>query len=308
VVNMLRSYYNPTFDPSRNPVYQAMVDMVPGGTEEDGGGLGGVLDIFAFAQAPGGMMRLVEVGYNSTLFTKATAHRMLTQIKAITYITAFQATQGAGILHSKALPKFLPSVEAAHTAAEQSSLGSFPLKLHGADGEEKKVSMVSGFELKGTPDEFDFFRRSKRFAMHSGVMPTTDVGHPKFGAQYQIPPKPAKKKGPQQPEVVLPEVVVDKNWVKCEPNPDWTPEGAEPVAYNSFRLLEGVVESYDAKNGFGLIACDSINEPIPFFKMGVPIMKRPTKKNAISLRGQQVAFSYFGGEQCYADGLRFLEA
>jgi hypothetical protein len=310
VVNMLRSYYNPIFDPSRNPVYQSMVDMLPGGDEESGGAMSGVLDIFAFAMAPGGMMKLVEVGYNSTLFTKSTAHRMLMQMKAISYITAYQATQGAHVIHTHPLPKYLPDLEGAHNASSNACLGSFPLKIHGSDQDERNVSLVSGFELKGTPDEYDFFRRSKRFAMHSGVMPTTDVGHPKFAPQYQIPPKlPQKKKGQAQAEIILPEVVMDDSYEKSAPNPDWRSEDSKSLASESCQLLQGVVETYDAKNGFGMISCDAVSEPIPFFKMGIPIASRPTKKQHVSLRGKSVAFSFYVGDgHCYATALRFLES
>jgi len=315
IVGMLRSFYNPTFDPSRNPVYQSMVDMVPNGTEEDGGGLGGVLDIFAFAQAPGGTMRLCEVGYNSTLFSKTTAQRMLMQIKSITYITAFQATQGAHMLHSKPLPAYLPTVEESHAAPSKSSLGSFPLKIYGnsddAKDEECTVSLVSGFGFKGTPDEYDFYRRSLKFAQHSGVMPTTDIGHPKFGPQYQVPPKPPKKKNQPQVEIVLPQPTLDDSYqkVSVEPNLEWSPADSESLAKDSVQMLEGVIESYDAKHGFGLIKCNSINEDIPFFKMGVPIKNRPTKKQTRALRGLNVVFSYYngGGGQSYATGLRFLD-
>lgn len=306
IVQMLRSYYNPTFDPSRNPVYQAMVDMVPFGGEEDGGGLGGVLDVFAFAQAPGGMMRLVEVGYNSTLFTKTTAHQMLMQIKSMLLITAFQATQGGDALFNRPLPKYMPTMEDSHPAPTGGCLGSFPLKIHGEGEKETQVSMVCGFELEGTPDEFDFFRRSRRFARHSGVMPTTDNGH-KFGVHYQLPPKPPKKKGQPQLDIVLPEVLTDENYEKSAANPEWSPEDAAPVCNNGVHLLEGVIESYDSKNGFGLINCNSVNEPIPFFKLGVPIKYRPTKKQSSNMRGQKVGFSYYNcGSRIYANGLRFL--
>merc|ERR1740130_2642088 len=126
-------------------------------------------------------------------------------------------------------PEVSSTVEDSHAAPSNACLGSFPLKIHGQDEDEKEVSLVCGFELKGTPDEFDFFRRSRRFARHSGVMPTTDIGH-KFGMHYQVPPKPPKKKGQPHVEVVLPEVETDASYQKGEANPDWSPQDAEPAA------------------------------------------------------------------------------
>jgi len=138
-------------------------------------------------------------------------------------------------------------------------------------------------------------------------MPTTDNGH-KFGVHYQLPPKAPKKKGQQQLEVVLPEALTDESYEKNAADPDWSPEEATPVCDKGFRLLEGIIESYDSKNGFGLINCSSVNEPIPFFELGVPIKYRPTKKQSgSSMRGQKVGFSYYNcSGRIYADGLRFL--
>jgi hypothetical protein len=309
VVNMLRNYYNPIFDPSRNPVYQAMVDMLPMGTEDDGGGMGGVLDILAFAQAPNGKMALIEVGYNRTLFTKSTGWRMCMMMKSIAYIAANQATQGLHVLYSKTLPRYLPTVEEAHDANSGlgGCLGTFDLKINGLEGDETSVSCVGGFGLKGTPDEYDFFRRTRKFARHSAVMGTTDVGH-KFGVHYQHPPKPPKKKGQTPYEVTLPDVETDANYVKAEFNADWKAEDAEPVATDGFQLLEGEVESYDARSGFGLINSPSVDEPIPFFRDGVPIRDRPMKKTGGTLNGRRVAFSYYSlGDRTFATGLRFTE-
>jgi hypothetical protein len=313
---MLREYTNPTFDPSRNPTYQSMVDLIPTMTEDSSGGMSGILDIIALAGGTGGLIQFVEVSWNSQTMTKQTGLRMLLQMKAIAYIAGTKATQGAHALHSTVLPKNLVAPEEAFASPSEPSLGTYDLKLYsnneesGEQDTDMSVKLLSGFGFQDTPDEWDFMRRTTKFARYSAILHTTDVANPTFAPQYQVAPKIPKKKGQAAIEISLPEwEYMEYEKPECEAKTEWPPEDALPVVAPSYQLLEGTVESYDDKNGCGLIETDSVEEPVLFFRSGVPILSRPTKKSAAGLRGKRVAFTSYKCEDAYyANGLRFLDA
>jgi hypothetical protein len=303
VVNMLRPHA--PFDPSRNPVYQSMCDMLPGGGDEEQETMGGVLELFCFPMAPNGVLKNIQINFNSTLITKTTANRCLMQMKAMLQIAGYQAQAGSGLIYRQPLPKVF---DEGFESSSGASLGSMPLKIYSASGEdaECEVNLSSGFALKGTPDEYDFYRRSRRFARHSGIMPTTDPGH-KYAPQYQLPPIPPKKKGQPQEAVALPPIEVDESYEKpdAEPILEWPAEDAAPLINPAVQEHEGIVDFWDSKNGMGLIKCSSISEDIPFYRKSVPLKNQA---KGVRLEGQKVVFSYLHNQNAtYAIALRFVD-
>eukprot|EP00747_Dinoflagellata_sp_TGD_P140497 gnl/TRDRNA2_/TRDRNA2_176012_c6_seq1.p1 gnl/TRDRNA2_/TRDRNA2_176012_c6~~gnl/TRDRNA2_/TRDRNA2_176012_c6_seq1.p1 ORF type:complete len:779 (-),score=120.37 gnl/TRDRNA2_/TRDRNA2_176012_c6_seq1:114-2429(-) len=83
----------PTYDPSRNPMYQTMVDMVPGdGTLNPSQGLRGVLDFFLFANTWNTHLHSVDGSYNSGVYDKSTAQRVIMCLAALSLDAARDKT------------------------------------------------------------------------------------------------------------------------------------------------------------------------------------------------------------------------
>jgi hypothetical protein len=301
IVNMLRPHS--AFDPSRNPVYQSMCDMLPmtsGDEEQDS--MGGVLDILCFPLAPAGQMRHCQVTFNNTVFRKNISIRCLMFMKEMIQVAAHQASESVAMVYSQPLP---PVFGDGWESSAGASLGTFPLKIYADDGEEAEcnVNLAAGFAPKGTPDEYDFYRRSRRFVRHSGVMPTTDHYHT-FSQQYQMPPIVPQRKGQTVEQLQLPEIQVDQSYSKLSAKPvlEWPAEDSAPTTKPSIQYLEGVVDFWDEANGSGVIKCPSIDEDIPFFKLSVP------KKNRARgvYPGANVAFKYLTNQGSgYATAVRF---
>merc|ERR1711981_153193 len=136
-------------------------------------------------------------------------------------------------------------------------------------------NLAGGFAPKGTPEEYEFYRRSSRFARHSGVMPTTDPHH-SFAKHYQLPPIIPQKRGQTVEQVKLPEIQIDQNYSKISAKPvlEWPAADAAPATKPTKQEFEGIVDFWDAENGSGVIKCPSVDEDIPFFKLSVPTKNR----------------------------------
>mmetsp|Transcript_31862 Transcript_31862/g.74486 ORF Transcript_31862/g.74486 Transcript_31862/m.74486 type:complete len:815 (-) Transcript_31862:80-2524(-) len=83
----------PVQDPSRNPMYQTMVDMVPvlnPGSDEASGGLSGILDLFLFVGTYNGNVCCVDAIFNSMILQRQTVRTMLLQMRQIMYASARQ--------------------------------------------------------------------------------------------------------------------------------------------------------------------------------------------------------------------------
>merc|ERR1719277_755336 len=83
LVNWTQQQY-PQTDPSRNPIYATMVDLIP----NDGGppiGLSGVLDMFLFVNtsSSSGEIWSLDAVYNTTILEEKTVRKMLMQMPAM---------------------------------------------------------------------------------------------------------------------------------------------------------------------------------------------------------------------------------
>lgn len=314
--NYVRAYNNPPFDPSRNPTYGVMLDMIPQAVEE-GAGLSGVMDFFGFAEQSGGIIKLLNASYNTTIVARRTAVTFCNMAKAIAIWGSKQAAEGPVAFHSTSFPAHVSFPEDDVVSAEAPSLGTFTLKLNGKNEEhadakdaECEVKLVSGPEPEGVPDEYDFFRRSKKFLANSGIMPTVDVTHD-CSPQYQQPPRVKPKKGQAVIEPTPQSTEVDATYKKLykEPQISWTSESSTPIEFPHEEILTGEVKFYDAASGFGVIQVSSKSmDNVPFSKVSVPVKEQPTKKNLVNLTGMKVSFTLIrGATEPYAAGLLFEE-
>merc|ERR1719188_1190402 len=69
MVDDLQPHY-PVQDPSRNPVYSSMIDMVPNEGEDGEAGLTGVMDQFIFVNTRRGAIWSVDGVYNTLVFER----------------------------------------------------------------------------------------------------------------------------------------------------------------------------------------------------------------------------------------------
>mmetsp|Transcript_28185 Transcript_28185/g.49194 ORF Transcript_28185/g.49194 Transcript_28185/m.49194 type:complete len:706 (+) Transcript_28185:79-2196(+) len=313
--NYVRSYNNPPFDPSRNPVYGAMLDMLPSGDEKSPPGLTGVMDFFGFAEAPGGNMLFLDACWNGSICARRTGIAFLNKAKAIGIWAATQAALGPIEFHSSQLSLDAALPELSVVSEEAPSLGKFTLKLNGKNDEHDdvkdedcEVNITSGPEPQGVPDEYDFFRRSKKFLMNSGIMPSTDVTHV-YAPHYQQPPRVKPKKGQAVIEPTPQSTEVDTTYQKVykEPQINWPSDSLTPIELPHEELLQGEVKFYDAAGGCGVIQVTSKPmDDVAFTKHSVPIKEQPTKKSPVNLAGMKVTFSLKrGSNDPYATGLLF---
>lgn len=315
--NYVRSYNNPPFDPSRNPAYQSMLDMVPNGGEEAESGLNGVLDLFGFVEQPGGVIKFMTSNWNSSIVSRRTAQAFLNQVKALAIFSSKIASDGPADLASTTIPEMIGLPEMGVKAKGRASLGKFTLKVNAKDEDHPdamdadcEVNLISGPEPADVPDEYDFFRRSKMFVAHSAIMPTVDVTH-EYSPQYQNPPRLKPKKG--QP-VIAPtpqSTEVDASYKKkfSEPQLDWTEAPLETIEKPHQVHCSGEITFYDPKVGFGIVSvAEKGLDDLVFTKQSLPIKDRPSKKNPIDLTGTMCEFTCIrGAAETYAAGLNIKE-
>mmetsp|Transcript_32311 Transcript_32311/g.72967 ORF Transcript_32311/g.72967 Transcript_32311/m.72967 type:complete len:895 (+) Transcript_32311:82-2766(+) len=150
----------PIQDPSRNPVYATMIDLVPNESEEPSSGLSGVLDMFIFVNTRGGGNVWSTDGvYNTMILQAQSVRTFLLHMQAM----AFWAARSG----SESVPKALmnrqevyasgdPSVELVQMKFTQGFLPHI-------------VSLSNGLEKEGQSVEYYSARSSRRFKRHGGL-------------------------------------------------------------------------------------------------------------------------------------------
>jgi len=149
----------PMADPSRNPIYATMVDLVP---NEDGApatSLLGVLDIFLFVNTRRGVIWSVDAVYNTTIFQPQTVRMLLMQMMAITR----QAARAA----REPIPRSLRSCEEAE-CADSGRVELTCVKVK-AGFLPTVMPLRSGFPETSQSVEYFGIRRSRRLHRHSGL-------------------------------------------------------------------------------------------------------------------------------------------
>lgn len=183
----------PTADPSRNPVYQSMVDVVPRDDDSDEVGLKGVLDVFLFANTRNGQIFRFDGVFNNTVLTKQTVQMILMHTKALTVWAARHARM--------AIPRMLRLSEMAQEAkdAEKGIILTHVLARNQI-GLPSVAAMTSGPEGSGISDEQRGIRASRRFKLHSALEMCADIAQSQMkSAILPTPLQPPKRKQAAQP-------------------------------------------------------------------------------------------------------------
>lgn len=166
IVNETQPHY-PTTDPSRNPVYQSMVDVVPRDDDSEEVGLKGVLDLFLFANTRNGQIFRLDGVFNTTVLTKQTVRLILMHVKAITMWAARDA--------NLPIPRLLATYERAQEARDMDKgVVLTHIMVKGKTGLPSIASMSSGLELN-LSDEQQNVRAARRFKLHSALEMGGDI-------------------------------------------------------------------------------------------------------------------------------------
>jgi len=164
LVEATRKHF-PMQDPSRNPIYATMVDLVPNETGSPSTGLSGVLDVFLFVNTRQGVIWSVDAVYNTTILEEQTVRTMLLQMPAI--------ARHAARCGREPVPRSLPSREEAQPAqSTQIELTSLMLQVGLLP---HIMPMRSGWELEGLTSEYYGVRHAKRLKRHSGLQLTAEL-------------------------------------------------------------------------------------------------------------------------------------
>jgi len=166
IVSDTQKHYK-TNDPSRNPIYQTMVDVVPNENDSEEVGLKGVLDVFLFANTKQGHIWKIDAVFNTSVLTRQTVRMMLIHIKALTMWAAMNA--------KSAIPRMLPTFELGQEAADADCGIVLTHILHRGKGLPSVAAMQSGREALDISQEHRGLRTARRFKLNSGLEMGGDV-------------------------------------------------------------------------------------------------------------------------------------
>lgn len=175
-VNSVNRFYV-TNDPSRQNIYQTMIDVVPKDNEDPNMSMSGILDLFLFANTYRGALWSIECTSNSTILRAQTVRTILGQIPIL-----LRAVTG----DTKAeIPRCMPFREEAHVAAEGRRLVLTHLRLK-VGPLPHIVGISPGWEYEGEPQECNAIRAARRLKAQSCLELSADL--PLAGARAQRPP------------------------------------------------------------------------------------------------------------------------
>jgi len=172
----------PVADPSRNPIYATMVDLVPNEAGDPSTALSGVLDVFLFVNTRQGTIWSIDAVYNTTILEEQTVRHMLLQMPAIARHAARSAREP--------VPRSLASCEEAQPLASgRVDVASLTLRVGLLP---HVVPIRSGVEERGAPIEYFGIRRSRRLKRHSAMELAADYPPAALRSlQPPLPPLPA---------------------------------------------------------------------------------------------------------------------
>lgn len=209
----------PTTDPSRNPLYQSMVDVVPRDDDSDEVGLKGVLDVFLFANTRNGQIFRLDGVFNTTVLTKQTVRLILMHVKALTMWAARDA--------NLPIPRLLATYERAQEAKDaEKGIVLTHIMVKGKTGLPSIASMASGPDVDGLSEEQRAARSCHRFKMHSALEMGGDIPQSLMkSATLPTPLQPPKPK--QRAAAAAPRW--QEQLVKAEPSALAKPEPAMSI-------------------------------------------------------------------------------
>lgn len=184
LMNATTKFFGMT-DPSRNPVYATMLDMVPNASEDPQTGLSGVLDWFLFVNTRNGMVWSLDAVYNTFILEQQTVRMMLLHLLAVQY-------------HVCRGPKeTVPRVLANKEEAQSTNDGVVLTHMYVRSGFLPQVVAVqSGWELQSGSKEYYGARAADRFKRMSGLELKAD--YPPAALSSLRPPGQAPPKKPSQ--------------------------------------------------------------------------------------------------------------
>jgi len=322
VVGETRRFYNPPFDPARNPVYQSMIDVVPNNDDESQVGLAGVLDLHLFVNATNGVFLSIDGVYNTSILDDACSKSLLFQVVALTRLAAAKASSPVASDRLFRVPQdFGCKEEVIRPRFRDPSLGTAVLNLRpGPVKCPTVVDLRGGAELEGVPEDMDFLCRSRRFAKHSGCSIVTD--HLK-SKKTDSPPI-ERRVAPDGQAYTQKEFEAFygglSEWEKAPRSGAVAPMGLKamlsPVAKKRKPKtepracqMEGKIRTYNNDSEFGTIACEGLDAEIYFNQKALPFGTLSKKGGtAPVIEGRRVGFNLrrFKGDKL-ASGIRFLE-
>mmetsp|Transcript_110211 Transcript_110211/g.322548 ORF Transcript_110211/g.322548 Transcript_110211/m.322548 type:complete len:734 (+) Transcript_110211:3-2204(+) len=165
-------------DPSRNPVYATMIDLVPNASEDPNtAGLSGVLDCFLFVNTRNGFIWCVDAVYNTFILGQQTVKMILLKFMGVQY-------------HVTRSPKEpLPRALAAPEEVQASDDGVLLTHVHVHSGFlPQVVGIKSGWELASGSQDALGARSSQRLKRMSGLELAAD--YPPAALSSLRPPGP----------------------------------------------------------------------------------------------------------------------
>jgi len=191
-----------TADPSRNPIYQSMVDVVPRDDDSDEVGLKGVLDVFLFANTRNGQIFRLDGVFNTTVLTKQTVRLILMHTKALTLWAARHAKMP--------IPRMLQTHELAQEAKDiDKGVVLTHVLARNKIGLPSVAAVSSGAEVPGISEEQRGIRAARRFKLHSALEMGGDM--PQSQMKSAVVPTPLQPKQAQRAKPKFEVALAKKN-------------------------------------------------------------------------------------------------
>uniref|UniRef100_A0A7S1RZZ6 Condensation domain-containing protein n=1 Tax=Alexandrium catenella TaxID=2925 RepID=A0A7S1RZZ6_ALECA len=150
-------------DPSRNPVYSTMIDLVPNASEDPNTGLSGVLDWFLFANTRNGMIWSLDAVYNTFILEQQTVKMMLLHMLSVHFHVARSPRVP--------VPRTLAGLEAVQDTKDGVDLTHVYVR---SSFLPQVVGVKSGWEIENGSREYLLVRQADRFKRMSGLELTAD--------------------------------------------------------------------------------------------------------------------------------------
>lgn len=170
-------------DPSRNPVYSSMIDLVPNSSEEPSNSLSGVMDFFIFVNTKEGIIWCLDGVYSTLVLQDQTIKQVLYQIPAI----AYRAALGTKV----PLVGPLPHREEVQVASATGITLTHVTTTN--KGLPYLTAVKSGWEPQGATREYYTICRAERFKKHAAIELGADASQDAFKDLKPPGPPVAKK-------------------------------------------------------------------------------------------------------------------
>lgn len=318
-----RAYASPQYDPSRNPVYQTLIDMVPTESDEPPASMNGIMDMFLFVNTYGEMRRVwsIDAVWNSTILNEQTARQMLMQLKALSLYGARYASDANYAQHP--VPVVLDAPEPAQAPKSHSvAVLTAGLPLHcqydasrpSLKNLRSVVQLHAGVPLNDVPEDYRFMHSSSRFMRNGTINTVVNVAK----ASDSSSGSPAEQKrlsddgnaytrqefieffgGTAEWEAARSVLAIASNSAGLLEHSkakvslgSWVPR---PAARERFPQVQGIIKFYSEESEFGFIDTDDAKlGEVQFHRSVLPFNVAKALKNdskdSVQLKGRRVAF------------------